>query len=215
MPLPCRAENLFPVQLKKHRPAGLQSENARDDADVQSGILLTAEAASDERAHHMQLVLRDAEYRSQIPPGGVDGLRRTCQRQTACKRIRLSDADVRLKVTVFHHRRLVVVFDDDGRIPPNAFSTSPQSSATVVSRFPRSATGCFSWMRVAPSSMASRGSSYTGRGSYSTRTSSTAFRAASSVSAARIAHRVAFVAGLHVRNDRLVRTQQPIGVPPR
>lgn len=88
MPLPCRAENLFPVQLKKHRPAGLQSENARDDADVQSGILLTAEAASDERAHHMQLVLRDAEYRSQIPPGGVDGLRRTCQRQTACKRIR-------------------------------------------------------------------------------------------------------------------------------
>lgn len=113
--LPCRAENLFPVQLEKHRPAGLQSENARDDANVQSGILLTAEAASDERAHHMQLVLWDAEYRSQIPPGGVDGLRRTCQRQTARKRIRLRDADVRLKVTVLHHRRLVVVFDDDGR----------------------------------------------------------------------------------------------------
>ena len=214
MPLPCRAENLFPVQLKKHRPAGLQSENARDDADVQSGILLTAEAASDERTHHMQLVLRDAEYRSQIPPGGVDGLRRTCQRQTACKRIRLSDADVRLKVTVFHHRRLVVVFDDDGRFRKRLLHVAtvecygseqipPLRHRMLFMDEGRTILHGLARIVVHRQGLVFHADELDGLPGRLFR-----FRREN-------CHRVAFVAGLHVRNDRLVRTQQPIGVPPR
>ena len=114
-------EHLVARQLVKYRSPRFDREHARDDARVERGVLLAAEAAADNLTDNADLALRHVESSAQCLFRQLDRVLRAVDRDTALHRVGLGERAVRLEIGVIEHRGLIPVVHNDVRVLERRF----------------------------------------------------------------------------------------------